>query len=146
MKTLSQIELFLVKALPSNEEKIFLTKSRCVCNYLERKLSRLNFKTECSRINIKCVSSEEDVGTRQLKHEPYLEVCLMYSMPEIAKLDNQSLQQHYIQILKLGLKAAQDYMPVPYQFCIETLNEFQESGYLNEWVQADKAWKLWMQR
>lgn len=140
MKKLTQIELYLEKSPPDSEEKEFLVKSRSMCCYLERRLVGLNFETKCSRINIKCVQSIDEASVAPYKNEPYLEVRLPYKMPSIDSMNSDTLQKHYARIIELGLKAAEQYMPVPYEFCIDVLVQFEAGGYVNEWVQAEKTW------
>lgn len=141
MTTLCQNELYLVKPAPDDEEMEFLFRSRAMCCYLERRLVKLKFETLCSRININCAQSVREVSVKPYEHEPYLEVNLPYLMPPLDSLDSESLQQHYSKIIEMGLEASESFMPVPFQFCVDVLRQFERIGYVNEWVQAEKSWK-----
>jgi len=141
MRVLNQIELFLDGSYPKEDQKAFIFKSRCLCNYLERALNQIRFETTLSRINIHCLKDAAEVRVQQLKDVPYLEVGLKYDLPSVSELDEFALQEHYIKIIDLGLKAAEDFMPVPYSYCMDIIQEFIKGGYKNEWVQDNKSWK-----
>jgi len=140
MPVLNQIELFLDGIYPREEQKAFIFKSRCICNYLERALGEKGFETTLYRINIHCSKDENEAKVLPLKWEPFLEVRIKYDFPPLAELDESLLQGHYTQIIGSGLTAAESFMPVPRRYCMSILRRFVEEGRVNEWIQAEKNW------
>ena len=140
MVTLSQVELFLDGTYEKSEQKSFLFKSRCVCNFLERALSRERFEAELSRVNIHCSRSIQEPNASRNAITPLLEVKIAYDMPPVDSLVEAELQSHYADILLKGLSAARSYMAIPLDFCKEVLRDFESGGYQNRWVQAEKSW------
>lgn len=140
MPAFDQIELFLDGTYPREEQRSFIFKSRCVCNYLERALRNAAFETTLSRVNIHCSKDGIENRVTPLKGAPYLEVRISYDLPPLSELDETSLQRHYAHIIDLGLTAAAQFMPVPHDYCISTLRKFDAKGFKNEWIQADKTW------
>ena len=61
MPVFDQIELFLDGTYPRGEQKSFMLKSRCICNYVERALDEKEFETTLSRVNIHCSKDENEV-------------------------------------------------------------------------------------
>lgn len=143
MPILGQIELFLDGTYSKEERKAFIFKSRSICNYLERALREREFETLLSRVNIHCSKNAGERSVRPLTGAPFLEVRIKYDLPPLDELDEPSLQRHYAAILGKGLKVAESFMPVPYSFCISTLRRFEEDGFKNEWLQAEKTWGDW---
>lgn len=142
MTYLSQIELFLDGANYSKEEKAtFIFKSRSVCGFLERALVNESFKTKLSRINVKCSNDISEPYSVALKTVPFLEVWINYHIPDILKLNNKELQLHYLKIISMALKVAEDYMAIPYDFCIQVLDDFQKNDYINKWVNLEEEWE-----
>ncbi len=146
MPVFNQIELFLDGSYPREEQKSFIFKSRCICNYLEQALDKKGFETTLSRVNINCSKDESEVRLLPLKGAPFLEVCIKYDLPPFLELDEYLLQRHYMQIIDLGLTAAESFMPVPHSYCMTTLQRFESEGGINEWIQAQKSWKKWSVR
>lgn len=140
MPKFTQIELFLAGGYADEERKRFLFQSRCICNYLERKLAKKAFESTYSRVNIHCTKDDGEVRVAPLKGCPYLEVRLRYDVPPLADLDEASLQQHYAQIIDSGLTAAAGVMEVPHDFCMRALDELKKGGFRNTWIQAEKSW------
>ena len=140
MVTLSQVELFLDGTYERSEQRSFLFKSRCICNFLERALSRERFETELSRVNIHCSKGIQEPTASRSATTPLLEVKIAYDMPPADSLREAELQSHYSVILIEGLSAARGSMAIPLDFCKEVLREFESGGYRNRWVQAEKLW------
>lgn len=141
MPIFDQIELFLDGSYPGEEQKGFIFKSRCICNYLERALAEKKFETTLSRVNIHCSKDEREVRILPLKGVPFLEVCIKYDIPPLLVLNESSLQGHYVRIINLGLKAAESFMSVPSGYCMSILRRFEDEGFKNEWIHAQKSWK-----
>lgn len=140
MPIFDQVELFLGSGYSGDEQKNFIFRSRCICNYLERGLVEKKFETTLSRLNIHCSKDESEVRVIPLKGAPYLEVCIKYDLPALLDLDESLLQRCFMQIIDFGLKAAENFMPIPYVYCMEILRRFEENGFKNEWLQAKKSW------
>lgn len=141
MTYFDQVELFLDRSYSVVEQKSFIFKSRCICNYVERALVEKNFETTLSRINIHCSKDESATGVLPLRGAPFLEVRIKYSLPSPSILDEPSLQRHFARIIDCGLKAAEDYMPIPRSYCLNVLRTFDEGGFENKWIQAQGNWE-----
>lgn len=141
MPIFSQIELFLDNSYSNEQQVEFMLRSRCICNYLERSIRGSKFKTSMSRINIVCTKKKDNVQVGPLKGMPYLQVCINYDLPSIFRLDEESLQLHFADIITQGINAAQSFMPVPFKECLDILEEFKRNGFSNSWIQSRKEWK-----
>src|SRR6266446_1777637 len=146
MSELRHIELFLDATYGPHEQKSFIFKSRCICNYLERSLAVLRFTSRWSRLNIHCSKNEEAVRIHPMKHHPFVEVCIHFDLPPIDSLSAESLQLQYAQIILLGLMAVETFMPVPFDHCVRVLKEFEKGGFVNRWIHADQYWERWQCR
>jgi hypothetical protein len=140
MPIIDQIELFLDGSYPNEEQKSFIFKSRCICNYLERALLEKKFETSFSRVNIHCSKDETKTRVHPLKGDQLLEVCIKYDLPPLSTLDAPSLQFRYAQIIDFGLRAAEGFMTVPHGYCMSALRKFEKGGFKNQWTQAEKNW------
>jgi hypothetical protein len=141
MPAFSQIELYLDDSYETEENKNFIPRSRCSCNYLEKKLGELKFLTKYSRVNIYLSKKEGALKVAPLKGVPILGVTIDYDLKDVQNICDDRLQIHFIAIIERGLKAAEDFMPIPIVECLTFLNEFKENGFKNEWIQAQKEWK-----
>lgn len=141
MPKLSQIELYLDGTYSKSEKIDFIFKSRCICGFLERALVNLGFQTTLSRINIKCSREVVQAEARQLKASPFLEVSITYDFPSLSGLNLVSTYLEFSNVILLGLKSAESYMPVPHDFCREQLERFMEGECVNQWIHVDKTWK-----
>ena len=141
MKKFTQIELFLDGSYSKEERVEFIFNSRCVCGYLERKLAELDFLTTLSRVNIKCTQNKDNIGCKELKGAPYLEVTIHQDLADFFRAKSEKKQKAYIQVIESGLKMAENFMPIPREFCVETLRTFEDNGHINEWVHLEKEWK-----
>jgi hypothetical protein len=140
LKKLSQIELFLDGTYTKEEGMEFIFNSRCISGYLERALANLEFSTSLSRINIKCTKNKNDVGCRELNNAPYLEVVIFHDLSNFFDETIDNKQNIYIEVINSGLREAAGYMPIPLEFCANTLSSFKNEGYINEWVHLEKEW------
>lgn len=141
MPALTQIELFLGGNYPIEESKNFTLKSRCICNYLERALKEEKHQTTLSRVNIFCSKEIDKAKAVRLKKPPFLEASIKYDLPTLSELNESSLQAHFIRIIDSGLAIAQTFMPIPHEYCMNALRQFENGGFKNEWIQTQKIWK-----
>jgi len=141
MPTFSQIELFLDEGYSREENKSFILKSRCICNYLERAIKEEKYQTDFSRVNIFCSKNITETRVVRLKEPPLLEVFVEYDLPSLSELNESLLQKNFMKIIDIGLAAAKISMPVPHEYCMNALRNFEAGGFKNEWVQAQKMWK-----
>ncbi len=140
MPKLSQIELYLDGNYSQEDKKIFLFKSRCLCNFWEREVSKLKFTSKYSRINVYVTDGCTEVRVQAMKVVPFLEVVVNYPIEQISHLDDIQLQQHYMRILEKALSAAVSAMPIPLEKSLDILRRFEASNYENEWVQSERVW------
>jgi hypothetical protein len=140
MLIFEQIELFLDGSYDKDERRSFIFKTRSICNFLERALAEKKFTAPLSRVNIFCTRSEEEVCVKRLKNENFLEVYILFDIPNILNLDGVKLQEQMKKIIGEGLQIASTFMDVPYEFCMETLQKFIDGGCVNRWVHTAKKW------
>ncbi len=140
MPILNQIELHFDGSYTLEERKEFLSKSRCICNYLERALLRIGFETALRRINIMCSRSSIEPQASKYTHEPILGVDISYDIPPVIDMEESVLQGHYAVMIVEGLRVAESFMELPMNECVSALREFELGGFKNEWVQARKSW------
>lgn len=143
MKELFHVELYLDSSYALDEQKAFIFKSRCICNYLERGLETLKFKSPFSRLNIHCSKTSDKDGVRPLEHEAFLEAHILYDVQHLNSSDEKLLQCEFANIILSGLGAAQKFTSMPVEECRLRLDEFKNEGFVNRWVQVDKYWKKW---
>ena len=140
MPILNQIELYLEGEYSKEEKKDFLFKSRCICNYWEREINKLKFITDFSRINVYVSDGTKEIKVQSMQSVPFLEVVINYPLDSILYLEENELQGHYIAILCNAISAAESYMPVPLIHSKNILKKFEEGGFQNEWVHAERFW------
>ena len=141
MTDFNQIELFLDGTYTKEERVDFVFRSRKVCNYLERKLIDLKFKTDLNRVNFKISRDESVREVRRLKGAPFLEAKFFHNLPLVTEIPDYQLDQHLSEILRAGLPVAKEEMEIPIEFCNQVLAEFEEKDFLNTWIHSDKKWE-----
>ena len=67
MPKLSQIELYLDGNYSKEDKKVFLFKSRCLCNFWEREISKLKFTSKYSRINVYVTDGSTEIRVQPMK-------------------------------------------------------------------------------
>ena len=139
MPKLSQIELYLDGNYSEEDKKVFLFKSRCLCNFWEREISKLKFTSKYSRINVYVTDGSTEIRVQPMKVVPFLEVVVHYPLEKISHLKDSQFQQHYIRILEKALSAAISAMPIPLEQSLHILKQFEANKYENEWVQSEKV-------
>lgn len=141
MPKLSQIELYLDGDYSKEEKREFLFKSRSVCNFWEREISKLMFTSNYSRLNVYVSDGSKEEKVQPMKAVPFLEVIVHYPIKQISKVEDIELQRHFIKILGIALNATGSVMPIPFEQSMDILRRFEENNYKNEWVQAAGVWE-----
>lgn len=137
------IELYLDATYPLHEQRRLVFCSRCICNFIERSLAALRFRSPYSRLNIHCTRDPQSVRVRPLKKEPYLEVCIQFELPPLDSLPIEALQRKLAQIISSGLAAANKFTAVPVEECLQATRDFENGGFINRWQHLDKTWPQW---
>jgi hypothetical protein len=140
MPVLDQIELHLDGTYSNEEAKEFLWASRCCCNYLERALRGVGFKSKYSRLIILCTKDERDVVVRPLEHEPYLEAIVLFHATSPTALNPSAAQKQCMKAIMAGIELARIYTPLPVAECCRALQDFEAGGFVNQWVAREKSW------
>ncbi len=143
MTTFRHIELSLDTTYAPSEQKHFTRSSRCICNYLETSLASLLFQSPYSRLIIHCSRDPQAIWVKPLKRDPFLEVCIKFDLPPMDSLTPEALQRQFIQIILSGLESATTFTPMPVDFCLKTLRNFESGGFVNRWLHLDKRWERW---
>jgi hypothetical protein len=140
MRTLRHVELYLGSTYPEAERKWFLTASRSACNFLERHLQLLQFKSPYSRVNIFCLSGADEDRVLPYKHEPYLEVHIPFAAKPAEQISRIESQQQFLRAIATGLEVASRFTPMPLEAISRALAQFAAAGYINKWQHIDKLW------
>lgn len=140
MRTLRQVELYLGSTYSEAEQKWFVRASRSACNFLERQLQLLQFKSPYSRVNIFCSSNADEVRVVPCKNEPYLEVYIPFAAKPAEQMPRVECQQQFLQVITAGLEAADRFTPMPLEVIYGALARFADAGYVNQWRYIDKLW------
>ncbi len=140
MPVLHQIEIYLDNSYSEGDQKSFLFKSRCVCNYLERRLASLKFISNYSRINIYLSKDKVESVAKPMKGDIILKVEIEYLIHKISTMPEDIFLKNCVSILTKGLIVASKAMPIPIEKCFEYLADFEKNDYKNEWIQAEKTW------
>ena len=143
MTTLLHIELFLDSTYSLHEQKGFIFRSRCICNYVERTLAALRFPSPYTRLNIHCTRDYQSTYVRPLKNEAFLEVCIKFEWLPVDSLTCAEIQWQFAQVIWAGLEAASTFTPVPIEKCSQALKEFEDGGFVNRWLHLDEYWAQW---
>ena len=143
MLKFTQIELFLDNTYSLSEQKIFILKSRSICNYIERYIVKHDIKAAFKRLNIHCTRDASMIGVTPLKFEPFLEAREYFDLPTISDLSIGSLQAKFLEIIIAGLKSANIYSSVDESFFDELFADIAVNNFINKWVHKDKYWKRW---
>ncbi len=143
MRLLRQVELFLDGTYSVSEGKRFLVGARCICNYVERALSAVDFESPYSRVNIICSREPNATRVTPYRHEPYLEVCILFEAQPLESLPVASIQQQFSTVILSGLKQANAFTPMPIETCARSLADFERGGLVNRWEHLNKSWSRW---
>lgn len=140
MTFLRQVELHLDGSYSNEQAKAFLQASRCCCNYLERALRGVRFKSPYSRLIILCTKDRREVLVRPLEHEPYLEAIIFFRVTLPSALTHDAAQKQFMNAILAGINAASRFTPMPIEDAERILCEFEAGGFVNQWVAREKNW------
>lgn len=112
-------------------------QTRYMCNFLERKLKKLKFKSEgFSKICVQgnpgpkeecpIVSENAAVPTVSFDSDKYL------------SLSKEGLHKYFFEMLNEGMGKCSRYHNFPLNELIASLEEFRTGGYVNHWVHKSK--------
>jgi hypothetical protein len=121
-------------------EVAFGFHTRCLCNFLERRLSVLKFKADgFSRICVKGVATPRS-GCPVLGEQAAV-VEARFDRDHFEKLTKEEYSEFFLSMLGDGLKECGRHHKIPSDFLVAAMNEFRTGGYKNEWVHEKKLLK-----
>ena len=118
----------------------FEYRSRSLCNFLERKLAKLKFKTEGFRRI--CFVGKSVTGSARdcyINSSKVLEVEVPFVADAYERLSIDELQEYFIRLLGLGVHKCKTQHAIPISTILDGIDEFRSNGYLNEWVFKTKV-------
>lgn len=119
----------------------FSFQARYVCNYLERRLKALKFRSELfSKICIQCTPSPERHCRLVPENALLCQIQLgHYAFAPVGR-DRKALDEWLVELLRSGFeKCGSDYQ-IPHDALLVALNDFRDGHFINEWVHAKKKW------
>jgi hypothetical protein len=119
----------------------FLTKSRCLCNFLEREvLRKIKFRAEgFNRIVIAMRTNPENefvVNSSQVAC-----VWLPFVPSEYESKDGEVLMHYYIDCLKKGLQKCAQYVSIPVDALTQGIDDFVSGGMTNQWLFKSRTFR-----
>lgn len=114
--------------------------TRYLCNFLERNLRTLKFKTE--GFNKICVQGMRQplIGCPIVPENAALPTVL-FDLDEYERLKHNEHHEFYIRMLILGLKKCAQYHQIPLTEMMEIIEIFRRGGYRNEWVHQQRMFR-----
>ncbi|AOR63385.1 hypothetical protein [Pectobacterium wasabiae] len=116
----------------------FKEQSRSICNFLERKIKDLKYSSEGFRavcfVGKKHPSKDVFVNSSNVLN---IDVYIDENRYKITSIDY--LNSYFIEIIKSGLSKCGDILPITE--ITSALHEFENSGYVNEWVHKKRFFK-----
>ncbi|NKB58970.1 MAG: hypothetical protein GKS00_21785 [Alphaproteobacteria bacterium] len=118
----------------------FRDQTRSFCNYLERKLKSVKFKTENFR-RICIIGSSSPNDDCFVNSSNVLSVQIKLDETEYKSITNRCLNDYFIRLLMEGLNKIDKEIRIPKQEIVGFVNNFKADGYLNEWVFKTRQFK-----
>lgn len=118
----------------------FRDQSRCICNYLERQIKRLKFKTNgFKRICIKGKLSPDNDCFINSSNVLTVEVC--FDEDKYKTLSEDKLNDYFIDMLHEGFKKCKKQFDIPLVELTSHIEQFCLNEYVNEWIFKTKQIK-----
>ncbi|UXB14611.1 hypothetical protein K7565_12435 [Stenotrophomonas maltophilia] len=115
-------------------------KTRYICNYLERHLKKLRFRTAgFNKICIQGSKLETATWAVQGAHAVVPRVSFNASVYEA--LDDDKRHELYIAMILDGLSGLAEHHVIPISEILDGIAEFRAGGYKNEWVHQTKYYR-----
>lgn len=115
-------------------------KTRYICNYLERHIKKLGFRTMgFNKICIQGSRLETATWAVQGTHAVVPRVSFDISVYEA--LDDDSRHELYIAMILEGLSSLANHHVIPISEILDGIAEFRAGGYKNEWVHQTKYYR-----
>ncbi|WDE08763.1 hypothetical protein SG34_033225 [Thalassomonas viridans] len=136
-------ELYLYPDLVEYSDNVvdpFRDQSRSICNFLERELKPVKFKTNgfkriCfigkSVANSKCWVNSSNVLTVEIE----------FDEKQYLTLAEEELNPYFMTLLKTGLIKCHEQFAIPLEHLISSLERFSAGGYVNKWCFKTKQIK-----
>ncbi|EBS7636927.1 hypothetical protein CDR68_25120, partial [Salmonella enterica] len=129
-------ELYLYpEILDYGEDITFLFKrqSRSLCNYIERYLKKIKYKTDSFK-RICFVCQKEPLPDTYVNTCNVLCVSIPMDEDEYTGKNKDALNEYFIELLMSGVDKCNKTHMLPNDEIIAAINEFRKGGYVNEWV------------
>ncbi len=136
-------ELYLYPDLVEYTDDVicpFRDQSRSICNFLERRLQSIMYKTEGFK-KICIIGKSNPCGDCIINSSNALSVEIEFDQNQYKKLGEQELNPYFSDLLKLGFLKCHKQHEIPLHELMKRLEEFQAEGYKNEWRFKSKRFK-----
>jgi hypothetical protein len=136
-------ELYLYPDLVEfNDEVVhpFRDQSRCICNYLERRLKSVKFVTNDFK-RICFVGKRKPSAECFVNSSKVLIVEIPFDENQYKTIKKDKLNIYFSKMLVLGIEKCQTKYDIPGKVLIKGLSEFRENNYINKWTFKTKLLK-----
>ncbi|AYH20923.1 hypothetical protein C5E22_22180 [Pectobacterium parmentieri] len=116
----------------------FKEQSRSICNFLERKIKDLKYNSKGFR-SVCFVGKRHPSKDFFVNSSNVLNVDIYIDESRYKSTTIYCLNSYFIEIIKSGLDKCGDILPIAE--ITSALNEFENSGYVNEWVHKKRFFK-----
>ncbi len=136
-------ELYLYPDLVEYSDNVtdpFRDQSRSICNFLERELKPVKFKT--SGFKRICFIGKSVAGNKcWVNSSNVLTVEVEFDEKQYLALAKEELNPYFITLLKAGLAKCREQFEIPLEHLISSLESFSAGGYVNKWCFKTKQIK-----
>lgn len=118
----------------------FKELTRSLCNYLGRKVKEA--KCETAGFNRVCfIGRKEPGGEPYVNSSNVLGVEIFIDEDEYRNTSKDELNKYFSRLVMDGLDKVDDRYPLPKDIIVTAINDFERSGFVNEWVFKRKKLK-----
>jgi hypothetical protein len=136
-------EIYLYPDLVDFHEDVvnpFRDQSRSICNYLERQLKPIKFKTEGFK-RICFIGKTNPEPGHFINSSNVLIVEVRFDEQKYKTLGTDQLNEFFYEMLKSGIEKCQEQCDISGGALLDALKSFQENGWQNKWIFKEKSIK-----
>lgn len=119
---------------------IFRDQSRSICNYIERHLKAIKFKSEGFK-RICFVGKKKPSDLAYINSSKVLIVEVFFDEGTYNNLTDDELDLYFFNALSGGVDKVKEQFSIPSEAIYSRLNDFQKENYVNQWLFKKKNFK-----
>jgi len=108
-------------------------QTRSLCNYLERKIKPLKFKTTGFK-RICIILSNYPSANCEVNSSNVLSVEVYFDINQYKTLNKEGLNDFFVPLLIKGLQKCKQEYDIPLKEILQYIEDFRNINYLNQWV------------